>query len=360
MPRSHGNLFPRLLDFGTLLAAFGKARRGKRHKPDVVRFDLELEPELLRLQAELAAGTYRPGPYRSFYVNEQKRRLITAAPFRDRVVHHALLAVLEPVFEPAFIHDSYACRAGKGQHKASDRYQSWARRYRFVLRGDVVKFYPSVDHDILNGILARRVHDRRMLGLLRAVVDSGAGILDSEYRPAWFDGDDLFAPLSRKRGLPIGNLTSQFFGNVCLNELDHFVKERMRCRAYLRYMDDFAVFGDDRAELADHRRAIDECLAGLRLTLQRGRTRVWRTSDGSEFLGFRVFPGHRLPRKATVYRYARHLRRLGARRGPRALRKVRDSLTAWRGHVQHGKAHQVNRLVLEHAGLLAEEDGAAT
>jgi RNA-directed DNA polymerase len=349
MPSSHGGLFPQFVSFDNLLAAFSRARRGKRTKLAVAAFEAGLEVELLRLQDELASGAYRPGPYRSFYVHEQKRRLITAAPFRDRVVHHALLRVLEPVFEPAFIHDSYACRTGRGQHQAIDRY------HQYVLRGDVAKFYPSVDHQILLGMVRRRVRDSRLVRLVTMIVDSGAGILESEYPMSWFPGDDLFTPLSRRRGLPIGNLTSQFFGNVYLNELDHFVKERLRCRAYLRYMDDFAVFGDDPAELAARRRDIGECLAGLRLVPQRGRTRVWCTSDGAEFLGFRVFPGHRLPRKATVYRYARHLRRLAARKGPAALGRVRDSFTAWHGHVRHGKWYQVNRLVLARAGLLAGE-----
>jgi RNA-directed DNA polymerase len=360
MPRSFGSLFPRLVSFDNLLAAFSRARRGKRHKPAVGAFEAALEVELLRLQDELASGAYRPGPYRSFYVHQQKRRLITAAPFRDRVVHHALLRVLEPVFEPAFIRDSYACRVGRGQHQSLDRYQAWSRRYRYVLRGDVAKFYPSVDHRILLGLVRRRVRDARLLELVAMIVESGAGILDSEWPVSWFEGDTLFSPLERKRGLPIGSLTSQFFGNVYLNELDHYVKERLRCRAHLRYMDDFAVFGDDPAELAAHQRSISEFLARLRLTLHRARTRVWRTSDGAEFLGFRVFPEHRLPRKATVYRYSRHLRRLAERKGPAALQRIRDSFAAWHGHTQHGKWYQVNRLVLEHAELLAGQDESSS
>lgn len=355
MPRSHGSLFSRLASFDNLLAAFRQARRGKRRKPAVAEFEARLEVELPRLQDELLTGAYNPGPYRSFYVNEHKRRLITAAPFRDRVMHHALLRVLEPAFEPAFISDSYACRIGKGQHRALGRYQAWSRRYRYVLRGDVVKFYPSVDHDILLRLVQRRVRDRRLLALAAMIVESGAGILDAECPVYWFDGDTLFTPLERKRGLPIGNLTSQFFGNVYLNELDHFVKERLRCHAYLRYMDDFALFGDAPEELASHRRSIEQCLAGLRLALQADRTRVWRTSDGAEFLGFRVYPGHRLPRKATVYGYTRHLRRLAGCTGPQARQRVRDSFDAWRGHTRHGKSFQVDRLVLKHAGLLADE-----
>jgi hypothetical protein len=210
----------------------------------------------------------------------------------------------------------------------------------------VRKFYPSVDHGILFRLLERRIRDRRVLALCRAILESGAGILESEYELSWFPGDDLFMPFARRRGLPIGNLTSQLFGNVYLNELDHYVKETLGCRRYLRYMDDFAVFGNDPRTLGLVKRYVGEFLAGLRLTLRREKTRVWQTSDGVEFLGFRVYPGHRLVRKATVYRYGRHLRRL-------CRRQVHASLTAWFGHTCHANSFRLNTELLRRAGLLA-------
>jgi retron-type reverse transcriptase len=353
MPRSYGSLFETVVSFGSLLAAFYRARRGKRGRLDVAAFEHALETNLLELQRDLLTGFWQPGAYRNFYVREHKRRLITAAPFRDRVVHHALHNVLEPLFEPRFIHDSYACRKGKGQHRAIDRFQSWARGHRYVLRGDITRFYPSVDHGILLRLLMRRVRDRRVLSLLARILDSGAGILEPEYEVAWFAGDDLFSPLARKRGLPIGNLTSQFFGNVYLNELDHFVKEGMRARCYLRYMDDFAAFGDDKAELHRVRAAMAGFLGKLRLTFCCRRTRLWQTRDGVEFLGFRVFPGHRRVRKATTYRYGRHLVRLAGAGRPGGA-EVKASLAAWFGHVRHAAGRQVLRLVLRRAGLLAQ------
>ncbi len=346
MPQSHGGLYDQLYSFGNLHSAWLAARRGKRRRSEVAEFEQALEPELLRLQEELAGGSWRPGPYRNFYVQDQKRRLVTAAPFRDRVVHHALLSILEPVFEPTFIFDSHACRKGKGQHSAIDRFQHWARRYRYVLRGDVLKFYPSVDHAILLQLLSRRIRDRQVLALCATIIESGAGVLEPEYQVAWFAEDDLFSPLARRRGLPIGNLTSQFFGNVYLDGLDHFVKEQLRCRAYLRYMDDFAVFGDDRRSLSVTKQLVGDYLAGLRLTLRRDKTRVWQTYDGVEFLGYRVFPGHRLVRKATACRYGRRLRRLG-------LPRVRASLAAWFGHTSHADSFRLNAELLRRAGLLA-------
>jgi len=204
-------------------------------------------------------------------------------------------------------------------------------------------------------ILRRRIRDQRVVALCEAILASGAGILEGEYELAWFAGDGLFTPLERRRGLPIGNLTSQFFGNVYLNELDHFIKERLRVRCYLRYMDDIAVFGADRRCLSVVRQRIEHHLESLRLTLHRQRTRVWRSGDGSQFLGLRIFPGHRLIRKATACRYCRHLKGLVRlqRTGHTDLDKLRESLVAWFGHTRHASCYQLNSTLLRRAGLLA-------
>jgi len=353
MPHSFGDLFARLGSFEHLYDSYLAARRGKRDRPEVREFDCQLEHNLLGLQSELVSGRWQPGRCHNFYVHEHKKRLITAAPFRDRVVHHALVRVLEPCFEPTFISDSYACRAGKGQHRAIDRFQGWLRGSRYVLRADIRKFYPSVDHELLSGLIARRIRDPRVLDLVRVILRSGEGILDSECEPVWFPGDDRFTPGARRRGLPIGNLTSQFLGNVYLNELDHFVKEALCRSRYLRYMDDFVVLSDRRSELRDGRARIADFLSRLRLVLNPAETRVWRTTDGVEFLGFRVFPHYRLVRKATALGYARKLGRL-ARSVDRSA--IRDSLQAWFSHTRHAASHRLNRLILDHAGLLA--DGA--
>lgn len=147
--RSHNSLFERVTNFDNLLTAFYRARKGKRDKGQVAAFEFRLEPELFRLQRELQSKTYTPGPYTTFYVYDPKQRLISAAPFRDRVVHHALCNVIEPVFEQTFIHDSYANRLGKGTHRAIGRFQHFARRYKYVLKCDIRKFFPSIDHEIL-------------------------------------------------------------------------------------------------------------------------------------------------------------------------------------------------------------------
>lgn len=235
--KRQGHLWERLISFEGLLAAAEKACKGKRFRPPVAAFHFDLERHLWRLHQELADKTYRPGPYRTFFIHEPKRRQISAAPYRDRVVHHALTRVLEPIFERSFVHDSYACRKGKGTHAAVRRSQEFARRHRYVLKADIRKFFPSIDHAILKALLARKVKDPHVLWLAGLLIDGSnpqEGVCD------WFAGDDLFAPAQRCRGLPIGNQTSQFFANVYLDPLDHFVKERLEIEGYTRYVDDCA------------------------------------------------------------------------------------------------------------------------
>jgi RNA-directed DNA polymerase len=179
--KSWRNLFPRITSFRNLYLAFRSARCGKPLTAERAAFEVDLEENLFRLQNELVTGTYLPDPYRTFYVTEGVRRKISAARFRDRVVHHALHRVIEPLFEREFIFDSYACRAGKGTHRAADRCRHFLRRYPYVLQADIARFFPSVDHAILEALLGRRIHDERTMDLVRRIIESGVGILDSEY-----------------------------------------------------------------------------------------------------------------------------------------------------------------------------------
>ncbi len=357
MPESYNNLYANIYAFQNLLTAFCRARAGKRKRVDVAQFEFNLEKNLLELSGELKNKSYTPGRYKNFYVNDQKRRLITAAPFRDRVVHHALLQVIEPIFERMFIYDSYGCRKGKGQHRAYLRYQQFARNNKYVLRCDIQKFYPSVDHEILLGIISRWIKDRDILVLIEKILASGKDILKDEYILTYFPGDDLFTPFERTRGLPIGNLTSQFFGNVHLNMLDHFVKEQLRCMCYLRYMDDFVLFHDSKAVLKEFRKRIIEYLQGLRLVLNPSRQFIAPTRVGLDFLGYRIFLTHRLVRKQTIYRYTRRLKEIVAefRGGVVPYTKLKASLFAWFGHIKWTNSYNLRKVVLERADLLYKE-----
>ena len=345
--KTYRHLYSQVYDFENLFLAYRAARRGKRGKANVAFFERKQEDELLALQNELQAQTYTPGHYHTFYIHEPKRRLISAAPFRDRVVHHALCRVIEPIWERRFTFDSYANRVGKGTHRALDRTQQFARRYPYVLQCDVRQFFPSIDHAILRAELERLIADPGVLWLCDRILDSGKNVLPEEYEMAWFPGDELFSAL-RLRGLPIGNLTSQFWANIYLNALDHFVKRELRCPAYIRYVDDFLLFSDSQQELSGWRAEVIQKLAELRLALHENRAQVFPTWTGIPFLGFRVYPTHRRLKRARVVSYWRKLRQQvrAVAEDPSNLPDLQASIQGWVNHVRYGDTWGLRRAIL--------------
>jgi RNA-directed DNA polymerase len=345
--KTHRHLYPQVYAFDNLLAAFYKARKGKRSKPSVARFEYNLEREILQLERELQDKTYRPGAYRSFYIYDPKKRKISAAPFRDRVVHHALCNVIHPIFERRFIFDSYANRVGKGTHRAMDRCTQFLRANGYVLKCDVVQFFPSVDIRLLRDILARPLRDPDVLWLIERILEGGQGVLDSEYTMHWFPGDDLFA-VARPRGLPIGNLTSQLWSNIFLNELDQFVKRELKCHHYLRYVDDFLLFHDDKRQLHAWKQDIARFLEGLRLCLHPTKSVVFPTRVGVDYLGFRHFTTHRKIRRENVRRFVKRLRRQrdAYRAGLISVEDVGTSLQSWIAHASHGDTYHLRAKLL--------------
>ena len=300
MAKAYDHLYADVSSFENLYLAYRQAARGKRGQAAVASFDFDLEENLLRLHEELAAQTYRPGAYTSFYIHDPKHRLVSAAPFRDRVVHHALCRIIEPLFERTFIGDSYANRVGKGTHAALDRAQALARRYPYVLQCDVEQFFPSIDLTILRAVLERKIADPGVRWLIGQILEGGQGLLAHEYTFVCFDGDDLFAA-NRPRGLPIGNLTSQFWANVYLDPLDHFITRRLRCPGYVRYVDDLLLFGPDKPTLWAWRTAVIERLARLRLTVHPG-AHPRPVTEGIPFLGFVTWPQRRrLKRQGSLF-----------------------------------------------------------
>ena len=348
MAKRFFDLYPRLVDLANLHLAYRKAALGKRGHPEVAGFEFRLEDNLFALQAGLHSQSYRPGGYRSFYIRDPKRRLISAAPFRDRVVHHALCNLIEPLFERTFIGDSYANRVGKGTHAALERAQGFARQYRCCLQCDVRQFFPSVDHQVLTGLLERKIGDAQALWLCAQILSSGAGVLAEEYEMVYFPGDDLLAAL-RPRGLPIGNLTSQFWANVLLNELDQFVKRQLRCPAYLRYVDDFLLFSDDKAQLWEWRRAVIAKLADLRLTLHPRSSTVYPVGGGIPFLGFRLYPYHRRLKRRNGVAFQRRFRGLRRQyqRGRISLEDLSRSVQGWAAHAAHGDTWGLRQALLK-------------
>ena len=332
--RRIGWLWEKLTSFENLYLAARKARRGKREKIPVERFEFDLERNLTELSRSLLDRSYRPGSFRTFMISDPKPRLISAAPYRDRVVHHVICNVLEPIFERSFIFDSYACRRGKGTHASVDRYIRFARLNRYVLKCDVRKFFPSVDHQILMEQLGRKIKDPNVLWLAGMIVEHSN---PQEEVPGFFPGDDLFTALERKRGIPIGNQTSQFFSNVYLDPLDHFIKERLRCRHYLRYCDDFVVLDNDKGRLAEVRDGIEKFLLNRRLWLHPKKRVISRVDEGLRFLGYRIWPNRILLNRRGLARFCRRLKRYQhlVRTGRLSPQSLTQRIRSWIGHACH-------------------------
>jgi RNA-directed DNA polymerase len=343
--RRLGGIWSQVVSFDNLLRAYRKARRGKGRSPDVARFALNLEKELFRLQRELRDDAYWPGAYRLFRIYERKPRIIAAAPFRDRVVHHAVMNLVEPILDRTFIHDSYACRRGKGVHAAVDRYQLWARSNAYALKMDVSQYFPSIDHEIMKAKLRRRIKDAQVLALLDRIIDTSPEI---EKAPTYFPGDDLLTPLERRRGIPIGNLTSQFLANLYLDDLDHYVKQDLKVGAYLRYVDDMVALDDDKGRLAEVRAAVRERLAAERLLLHPRKAHISPTADGLNLLGYLVFPNHRRLRNDNGHRFSRRLRGFARAyaRGLITLDDIKPSLQSWIGHAMHADTERLRARII--------------
>lgn len=286
--------------------AYRKAAKGKRGKATVAHFEQHVADHLIVLQRELATGIYQPAAYQHFTIHEPKRRKISAAPFKDRVVHHALCNIIEPIFDRRFIAHSYANRIGKGTHRAVNTLQVFAQDFDYVLRMDIVKHFPSLDHAILRAEIEPVIHDADMLWLVDQILASGAGVLKDEYKMVYFPDDDLFA-INRDRGLPIGNLTSQFWSNVYMNPLDQFITRDLGCAAFLRYVDDFALFSDSKQQLYRWKQAIIDRLAAMRLTIHEAPAQVIPTKAGIPWLGFVVYPTHRKLKKRNAVNFTRRL-----------------------------------------------------
>lgn len=280
--------------FESLLGAYRRACRAGRYRREALEFGYRLESNLLALHRDLMQGTYRHGPYHEFTVVDAKKRKIKAACFRDRVVHQAVHHALEPLFEPGFISDSYACRKGKGTHAALRLLEVWLRRaphLKYVLSCDISRYFASIDHELLLARIGKKLKDAQLRTLCRQIVESSSE-----------------AP---HKGIPIGNLTSQLFANICLDEFDHYAKRALKCRHYVRYMDDFLILGEDASVLRAMKVQIAAYLdERLGLLLHPKKATVFRIANAIPFLGYRVFTYHRLLRKNTVMRFSRRVRNL--------------------------------------------------
>jgi hypothetical protein len=260
--------------------------RGKRRRPDVAAFALDADRHVLRLARELADGSYRPGGYRLLRITDPKRRLVAAAPVRDRVVHHAVHRVLAPRVNSSFSAHSYACLPGRGSHRAVLAFLGRMRRFRYVLQLDVRRYFYSIDRDVLAALLLPRCREAPLRVLLQRLIDSGGSLYREPWVAEWLGWD---APGEPGKGLPIGNLTSQWWGNLYLDGLDRFVCRERRVPAYQRYMDDATLFGNDRRELLAAREAVATWLRDeRRLELKDPEAAPVPCAGVAHYLGYRV------------------------------------------------------------------------
>jgi len=272
--RSYGQLWERITSPENLTAALGRVIKGRGGKRDVVEFVARADQELMALREELLMGIWHPGPYGQFRVKDPKPRTISCASVRDRVVHHALCGVIAPLLERGFTEDSYACRKGMGTHRAAKRARYLVRRHRWTCKLDIRRYFDSVSHDRLLDLLLPVFRESEVRWLIEVIVRHPVPGLPVGY------------------GLPIGNLTSQWFANFYLSGLDHFAKEVLRTPGYVRYMDDFVLFTDSKAEVWRLHDGVCEWVTQEReLQVKGERTVVAPVSEGLAFLGLRIFSG---------------------------------------------------------------------
>lgn len=336
--KRYNNLYVKLCSFENLYSAYLKARKSKRYKEYVLDFSWNVEKELIKLQGELINKTYKHGEYYEFTLYDAKKREIKAAPFRDRVVHHALCNIIEPIFDKGFIYDSYACRKEKGTHKAVKRLdkfiqsseEKWGKGNVYCLKCDISKYFDSIDHDTLFSLIERKIKDCDILWLTREIIDSSF----------------VYDFKSHKTGIPIGNLTSQLFANLYLNELDIFVKHVLKERYYLRYMDDFLVLGNEKKKL--HKEEIllrDFLKENFGLELHSRKVSLFPISKGISFLGYLIFREYKLVKRNTVMRFLKNMRQKGNG-------EIVNSIRSWFSFASYANTFSLKKVLVRKIGIV--------
>jgi len=321
-----------LISIDNLLLAWTEFVKGKRNKPDVQEFQFHLMDNILSLHEDLINKTYKHGKYKEFKINDPKPRIIHKASVRDRLLHHAIYRVLYPFFDKKFIADSFSCRNNKGTHKALNRFKQFSRivsknntKQCYILKCDIKKFFASIDQETLLYILEKHLRlsydNQNILNLLSEVIFS--------FKPNGPPG---------RAGLPLGNLTSQLFANVYLNELDQFVKHKLREKYYIRYADDFVIFSQDKKHLEDLIQQIQDFLQNnLKLTLHPDKIYIKTIYSGLDFLGWINFSDHRVMRIKTKKRIFKRIKS-----SPSV-----EMINSYLGLLKHGNTELLQLKILE-------------
>jgi len=333
------DIFNKIIGLENLVVSWREFRIGKKHRRDTLSFERNLEDNLWELRRVLVDRTYKHSGYSSFFVQDPKVRHIHKALVRDRVLHHAIVKHLNPVFEPTFIYDSYSCRVDKGTHRGVEAFIAHARQVSknwtepcWILKCDIKKFFASVDHTVLTDIILRHVTDPDARWLIDKVISS-------------FQSEFTLDP-NKPKGLPIGNLTSQLFANVYLNELDQFVKHQLKEKHYIRYADDFVILHTQRDHCFDITEPVNKFLTEvLKLELHPNKITIRKFSQGVDFLGYVCFPHFVIPRVKTRDRIFSKIHKniLLFKRGQVTLESLNQSIYSYLGILSHSNSFELRQ-----------------
>lgn len=335
----HDDLFDEIISLKNLFTSWDIFKKGKECKLDIQDFALSQENNIFQLHAKLKNGHYRHANYISFFITDPKLRAINKAQVRDRVLHHAIVRAIEPLFERNFIYDSYSSRKEKGSHKAIKRLYQFAWKLSrndtkivWVLKCDIRKFFDSVDHEILLNLLKREISDQRVIKLLSEIIDSYDSALENQ----------------RAKGIPLGNLTSQLFSNVYLNPLDQFVKRNLKAKYYVRYADDFVILSCDKESLEKNVSKLKKFLREyLRLELHPSKLTLRKFSQGIDFLGYVVFPHHTILRTKTKKRMIRKIskKQRELANNPESEKSFEQTIQSYLGVLSHCRGEEIRKKI---------------
>lgn len=328
------SMYEKLCSLDNLELAFKKARKRKTLKWYVMEFEKNLNDNLKQLQEELLSFSYMPLPLKTFIINDPKTRKISKSNFRDRVMHHALCNIIEPIFQKSFIHDSFANQINKGTLKAIERFDYFKRKVSlnntktcYLLKSDIKQYFETVDHEVMFSILKRKIIDGRVMWLIRKILDN-------------------YSAKEEGKGMPLGNLTSQFFANVYLNELDRFVKHQLKAKYYIRYVDDFVIFHRSKQALEYYKIKINQFLEEhLDIGLHPSKTKILTLQNGVDFLGMRIFFFHKLVRKKNLKKFERKFNELKelCKSGLISRDKAVEKFEGWLAYVSHANTYKYRR-----------------
>ncbi len=340
--KTYKNLWDKLCTFENLEQAYELAKKHKSGNPKVIEFGKHWRLHLCILLKELRTQTYNPQPLRKFVLRDPKTRTICVSEFRDRVIHHALVNILKPIFEQRFIHDSYASRIRKGTLPALERFDRFKRQVTengkfvsdsrnknwvkgFVLKADIKHYFETVEHSVLIGIFEKRIKDEKMIWLIKSILGNYTSGIPGV-------------------GMPLGNWTSQFFANVYLNELDQFVKHKLRLKYYIRYVDDFVILHKSKRKLKYYKQKIDAFLQdNLKLQLHSAKSKIIPLGRGTNFLGFRIFYHYKIVRKKNLRKIKAKLSNLieEYRECHRSAHDIFEALKGWKAYALQGNMYKL-------------------